>query len=91
MTNTIYDILKKIAIGAFIVAALVALGNGINAILNMGNWLVNIFSTFKLILLPLDYIVDVAAFITVIGLFFSFTVLIWSLRAAILVYKLVNK
>jgi len=91
MTNTVYDILKKIAIAAFIVAALTALGNGINALLNIGTWLTDIFSTFKLLLLPLDYIVDITSFVAVVGLFFSFTILLWSLRAGIAVYKIINK
>ena len=91
MTNTVYDILKKITIAAFVVAALIALGNGINSLLNIGTWLTNIFSAFKLVLLPLDYIVDILSFINVVGLFISFTILIWSLRAAILVYKIINK
>ena len=91
MTSTIYDILKKVAIAAFVVAALTALGNGINALFSIGTWLEDIFSTFKLILLPLDYIIDVTAFVTVVGYFFTFMVLIWSLRAGIAVYKLINK
>jgi hypothetical protein len=91
MTSTIYDILKKVAIAAFVIGALTALGTGINALLNIGTWLTQIFSTFKLILLPLDYIVDVAAFVSVVGYFFSFTVLIWSIRAAIAVYKIINR
>ena len=91
MTNTIYDILKKVAIAAFIVVALTALGNGINSLLTIGTWLIRIFSTFKLILLPLDYIVDVTSFVAVVGYFLSFMVLIWSLRAGIAVYKIINR
>jgi hypothetical protein len=91
MTNTVYDILKKIAIAAFVVAALTALGNGINALLNLGSWLTDIFSTFKLLLMPLDYIIDITSFVAVVGLFLSFTILIWSLRAGIAVYKIINK
>jgi hypothetical protein len=91
MTSAVYDVLKKVAITAFVIGALTALGNGINALFNMGTWLTQIFSTFKLILLPLDYIVDVAAFVSVVGLFFSFFVLVWSLRAGVAVYKIFNR
>ena len=89
--SEIYDILRKLGFGLFIVAFLTILGNGINNLIGGYDKLVGIFSALRVVIAPMNYINDNDAFISFIGYFFSLTVLFWSARAGIMVYKINNK
>lgn len=78
------DILKKIGLLTLITAGLVALGNGINAAINW-SWLVSICKILRVIIDPLDFIIDTTELIAAISSTLSVLVAFWTARAFILI------
>lgn len=78
------DILKKIGLLALITAGLVALGNGINAAVNW-SWLVSICRILRVIIDPLDFLIDTTELISAISSALSVLVVFWGARAFVLI------
>jgi len=76
------DILKKIGILSLITGFLVVLGNGINVLIDW-NWLTTICRILRLVIVPLDYMIDTTELITRIGSSLSILILFWSARGFI--------
>ena len=78
------DILKKIGLLAVLTAGLVVLGNGINAAVNW-SWLVSICRILRVIIDPLDFLIDTDELISAISSALSVLIVFWSARGFVLI------
>lgn len=84
------DLLKKIGLFALLIAGLIALGSAINSFLNNWTYLTMFFKIVRVIIDPLDFIIDTSTLITLVGWMFSCLMAYWIARGVFLSIKILN-
>jgi hypothetical protein len=89
LLGTSVDILKRVALMAFIVAALVSVGELLNQIIPW-EYLGYFFALIRRLVLPIDFMWDTTTMLVLIGLSLFVEAAIWGVRGLLALIKLVG-